>query len=562
MTEEELIQNYLDKLAAAPSGQSMDSITSRQMLVDAWKKMKAQAEMQKLYANAAGTVETAGAPYTPNFTMGKVPAPLGIQIAGAAPPEAGIGAGVEAGAASRLGQALGAAKNLAGKAAPVANGLLPLTIYTQAATRAGRAFEQPSEKPTIPINTGDPKIDFAGKFLSAVYGNQNMGIGQEWANKLIMAPVTIPAATIESTRQIGKTVNSLGDDFNDWWGKPQKLQSKADENKQNNYKTALEAWAANVSEQAQDEIKAAEGIQSNDNIPAPPMMQMPVGVDTSAVEEWMRKAAPTSSTEEEQKNAKYSSIAAAIGDAVANMNPNMSVAQILAQAGGSALKGMAAGDATIAKMKKEDQKAEQNYAALMAGNTLDLAKMKADEQNKTMEVAYKNSLLRHEYALQMFEKGQPKFLGMQGGAAVYQIKDGQGNINIKTFDTGLLQRQAMIKALGRENSGNPFMGDALAGAAAPTQDPMGIMGMVAAQLINSGYASSALGEKEFEALQTKIQSEMSNVPGTDEQKGKLYRQQLLGQVAGALMNDPSKLQSAARYSPYAALFMQRLNKGQ
>lgn len=318
----------------------------------------------------------------------------------------------------------------------------------------------------------------------------------------------------------------------------------------------VEAWAEMMqnSPQKQD---AGSGLGGNsveigqaDPRLAVPQMAVPPGVNLDEARKWMEQAAPKSTLDEE--GTVRNKMLGALGEVLLQDNSALPTGQLLGRLGGGLLVGKVAGEESVKEQKNKDIAAQRDYALFRAGNAVDFAKLDAGHQNAIAETAFKNAMLKHQDAINAIEKSSPKFLGMQGGTAVYQTQTPDGKVKLNSFDTGALQRQTMAKVgLGGSGKSAEVLHDLTAADLQPMNDPFGYAAMISSELMNKGMLSSALGEKTFKTLNDAAQNQAMLAPGNDESRAKLYQQLLMGNAAGILLNNPELVKQVSPYSVFA-----------
>lgn len=291
-------------------------------------------------------------------------------------------------------------------------------------------------------------------------------------------------------------------------------------------------------------------------IGAPPQRGAPGEVDMTEAKAWMEKAKPKTVDEEEQgKSRQLSSIMGLLSGAL-SIGPNDGVGDILLKVGAGLVGGYAKGKEKSADDAKEYEAANRSYAAAMAGNSLDMAKLSASHQEKMSEIAFQNATSAQSFALLKAQAGAPKMLGISDGIVSMQVTDPQtGQMSIQS--TQIASRDTNKAAVARlVSNGVPYKEAVLmANTAHPARSPFEFAQNVASEVLTTGMGSAVVGEKAWEELQAKAAQSMAMVPGTDTQKNRAYQEYLRNEFTVMFNNNPDLFGRVVAVSPSAQGFV-------
>lgn len=393
-------------------------------------------------------------------------------------------------------------------------------------------------------------------YLSMALGNWNPNESGlvNWGTRVVNAPAIVGKAAGTRLAQAGK-------DFYDFATKP----AGSREPEKTDRVSGMDAAGIML-----DKLQHLENPQGSLNQTIPlglsagqedfgvPQMAMPQGIDTTEARAWLDQARPTAPKDKSDpgKTALLGLLSGA-----SNFNSSDGAGNMLLKLGAGLVGGQAADAAQQDKTQEAYAKAQQDYAAMRAGTALDMSKMNADHQNKVLEVAFKNAQLRTEHLAQQAQVLQPKLIGFQGGVAVYQTRNPQsGEMQLQTFDTGLLKTQAMFKARGRQVSGgSPDFGEAFALNENPPQTPMELYTRIAGGLLDRSVGEQILGADEYEAMRSQAMMDAQTTPGTEAQKNEAFKQQFATALGDRLMTNPALLAQASQYSLPAKMLFGLMN---
>lgn len=473
-------------------------------------------------------------------------------------------AGGEAAAGARgIGSALGGVGKFLGPVGTAVAGAELLNSppnYFQGALGAGKDG-QPLLKGVSPSQMASGMEPGLMKNLTDIVGTGLIGDPkvsrfEEKFKQLLAAPITLPATAVMKSKDM---LSSAGN----WLFGPQEQKPNGP---QMQTPSAFEAFANLQGSLPKDgtvgatnsfDIPGQTGL-----LPAPPQQGMPGKVDTSAVQGWLEKAAPKAPQEDGDSGKLMTALGLLQGAAGADFTHGFG--QGLAQIGAGALGGLVQGKQQKKKEQQDYEKAQQNYAALMAGHSLDIAKLDAEHQEKLLDVSFKNAMLKYETALKNIELTKPKFIGMEGGVAMYQTTDpNTGAMKLNSFDTGLLKQQAMLKMMlrGQTGLGGTKIADLTASSMVPGagHDAFSYYSNIASDVLNSSLGSVVLDQKTWDQLEQDAMMKAQQTPGTEAEKNAAYKSYIVGHTAGLMMNNPQLVSKASPYSMWARGLLPFLN---
>lgn len=209
-----------------------------------------------------------------------------------------------------------------------------------------------------------------------------------------------------------------------------------------------------------------------------PEMAAPPGVDFSAADEWMRRAAPTPGDPAEAARAEKLNWLAGIGQGLGSVNAGRDgIAAMLAAMAGGGATGLARGQQIKTEMLDEDADEQQAYAGSMAGFEGEKARIEAATAANTAEIKYRNDV-----ATQL--AGQGKVVSSDNGKLIVQTG---GNIKVIPYGQQteqLKQLQLLSTALGADN---PTMMNAKYDFMFSQQTPVeGIQAEIVSDIIRQG----------------------------------------------------------------------------
>ena len=264
-------------------------------------------------------------------------------------------------------------------------------------------------------------------------------------------------------------------------------------------------------------------------LPAPPQMAAPVGIDFSKVNEEMAKIkAP-----ERAPLGKLEHVIALLGGMSAGSLRGNDLGSVLAGLGAGAAQ--ASGD--VSKYNRGQTETAQEdinrIARLMASSQENQATAGANVANARNEVTYKNQRSIYETAVAnsrlraeeqnavaaykdkvnwaAWEKGQPQVAANEKGLSVI-TRTPDGKINIQTqsyqdFDKQLRQIDQMAEALGDDDTSVKAL---KANLAAQRGGELGVRRMMLKDMVEGGGIAEAIGKTEFDNLQKAIEKDIPN----------------------------------------------------
>lgn len=274
----------------------------------------------------------------------------------------------------------------------------------------------------------------------------------------------------------------------------------------------------------------------------------------SEAESWLDKAKPVSSTNpDEARRQRLADWLAGVTGAVGSVNGGEAgIGQLLALAAGGGAGALSTSRREERELQREDNKANQAYAASRGGFAADKATALAAYSQRAAAAKYANEVAA-------YQRGQAKVLDAKDGYLIVQ----KGN-KIQTIPYGATtalydQLETMGKALGEDHSlvrqqKYDLMVDQQVEVEA-------FQAQIIRDLIQDGLAPTVFPQVDFEQVLSDAQDAVPpTVTGKDALP--LTLNTAAGLILGALQNDPSWLINAAQAGNYGAqLLLQGSNLG-